>query len=193
MAEETLVAEPAKVPRTRRLTKKKASRAKKNPKKRTLEGIGPNIIKIKKIDGKMKKLFRKRAREYNSDEDHDNESSAVNGDDDSSELEEVAMDNGVSDDEENGVILPGITKFVEGCRAFRIAFRSIIKKSVPDDSLVSYLAVWFLFKTLDIFIKIALLCRVRCYRHTRSSLQKSLRKRRLRGRSRVMPRRKNSW
>lgn len=148
MAEKTLVAEPAKVPRTRRLTKKKASWAKKNPKKPTLEGIGPNIIKIKKIDGKMKKLFRKRAREYNSDEDHDNESSVVNGDDDSSELEEVAMDNGLSDDEENGVILPGITKFVEGCRAFRIAFRSIIKKSVPDDSLVSYLAVWSLFKTL---------------------------------------------
>ncbi|KAG2713877.1 hypothetical protein I3760_04G196400 [Carya illinoinensis] len=135
MAEETLVAEPAKVPRNRRLTKKKASRAKKNPKKPMLEGIGPNIIKVKKIDGKMKKLFRKRAREYNSDEDNDNDSMAVIEDDESSELEEVAMDNGASDDEENDEILPGITKFVEGCRAFRIAFRSIIKKSVTDDSL----------------------------------------------------------
>lgn len=192
MAEETLVAEPAKVPRNRRLTKKKASRAKKNPKKPMLEGIGPNIIKVKKIDGKMKKLFRKRAREYNSDEDNDNDSMAVIEDDESSELEEVAMDNGASDDEENDEILPGITKFVEGCRAFRIAFRSIIKKSVTDDSLVSYLAVWFLFKTGS-FIKIALLCRVRCCRRTRSSLEKSLQKRRLRGRSRVIPRRKSSW
>ncbi|KAF2288993.1 hypothetical protein GH714_023542 [Hevea brasiliensis] len=36
---------------------------------------------------------------------------------------------------EDDEIQPGITKFSEGCRAFRIAFKSIMKKSVSDDSL----------------------------------------------------------
>jgi hypothetical protein len=49
----------------------------------------------------------------------------------------VDVDKGVSDDEENGEIQLGITKFAEGCRAFRMAFSNIINKSVTNDSLVS--------------------------------------------------------
>ncbi|XP_041005977.1 RRP15-like protein [Juglans microcarpa x Juglans regia] len=139
MAERTHVAEPAKVPKKRKLGKKD-SKARKNTKKAMLQGIGQT--KVKKIDIKMKKLFRKRAREYNSDDDdgdHDNSSMAVIRDEDFSEEEKMEvdaeLDNILPDDEENGEILPGITKFAEGCRAFRLAFRSIIKKNVPDDSL----------------------------------------------------------
>lgn len=137
------LAEPAKVSMKRNLGKNKASKAKKNSKKAMLQSIGQNN-KVQKIDRKMKKLFRKRARRYNSDEDDDgddNNPTSVIRDEESSEEEEeqvaVNKDHGASDDDEIGEILPGITKFAEGCKAFRMAFRSIIKKSVPDNSLVS--------------------------------------------------------
>lgn len=52
------------------------------------------------------------------------------------------MNNDISDDEgENGDIQPGIAKFTEGCRAFRMAFSNIMKKNVSDDSLVSKMLV----------------------------------------------------
>ena len=149
MAEETHVAEPAKVPMKRNIGKKKGSKAKKKPTNAMmLQGIEQGK-KGKKIDRKMKKLFRKRAREYNSDEDEDDGDG--DGDDHvdkkpmpvirdeerpEEEGEDVNVDNGVSDDEEDGEIQLGITKFAEGCRAFKMAFSSIIKKSVTTDSLV---------------------------------------------------------
>ncbi|CAK8579028.1 unnamed protein product [Lathyrus sativus] len=37
--------------------------------------------------------------------------------------------------EDGDEIQPGITKFAEGCKAFKMAFKSIIKKSVSDDLL----------------------------------------------------------
>lgn len=118
----------------------------------------PQAQKKVKMDKKMKKLIRKRAREYNSDDDgaggdiqpgitdkdieeEDKES------DESSDDEEARgqdawnstvsdMNNDVSEDEGEDVeIQPGITKFTEGCRAFKMAFRSIMKKSVSEDSL----------------------------------------------------------
>ncbi|GLT72038.1 hypothetical protein SLA2020_440090 [Shorea laevis] len=143
MAEETHVAEPAKVPNKRNIGKKKGSKARQNPQKAMmLQGN-----KAKKIDGKMKKLFRKRAREYNSDEDDDdhhhvdnNPMPVVRDEECAGEKGEdvdmdVGLDNGVSDDEENDEIQLGITKFAEGSSAFRMAFSSIIKKSVTNDSL----------------------------------------------------------
>lgn len=124
MAKKTHVAEPAKFPKKRRLGEED-SKAKKNTKKAMLQGIGQS--KVKKIDIKMKKLFRKWAREYNSDDDdgdHDNSSMAVIRDEEFSEEEKMEvdaeLDNILPDDEENGEILPGITKFAEGCRAFRL-------------------------------------------------------------------------
>jgi hypothetical protein len=154
MAEETHVAEPAKVPMKRNIGKKKGSKARKKPNKAmTLQGIQQGN-KAKKIDRKMKKLYRKRAREYNSDEDDDdhhvdnNPLPVIKDDEEAEEVDvdvdvdvnvdvNVDVDKGVSDDEENGEIQLGITKFAEGCRAFRMAFSNIINKSVTNDSLVS--------------------------------------------------------
>ncbi|KAK7814508.1 hypothetical protein CFP56_003079 [Quercus suber] len=85
----------------------------------------------------MKKLFRKRARDYNSDNDEDDDERDVGSDCESEKEEEEAEDmyvngdNGVSDDEENGKIQPGITI------AFKMAFKSIIKKCVSEDALVN--------------------------------------------------------
>lgn len=134
--------------------KKIGSRNKKRPR---MTGGGGNKVKV---DRKMKKLFRKRAREYNSDDDDDEEEEAAApavGDestvslrspeedrdeefpeDEGGEGKDVNADVELSEDDENGEIQPGITKFTEGCRAFRAAFRSILKKSVSDETLVVY-------------------------------------------------------
>uniref|UniRef100_A0A2N9IQL8 Uncharacterized protein n=1 Tax=Fagus sylvatica TaxID=28930 RepID=A0A2N9IQL8_FAGSY len=154
MAEETHVAEAAKFPNKRKLGKRKASKSRKKP---NFDGRTSN--KPKKIDRKMRKLFRKRAREYNSDEDededdidndnddensmpvirHDVESEKEEADAEAEEGEDVNLngDNGVSDDEkeESNRIQPGITQLVDGSRAFRMAFKSIINKMVPHDIL----------------------------------------------------------
>lgn len=129
----------------------------------------PHGQKKVKIDNKMKKLFRKRAREYNSDDEEDEATvpatsvvrsvaSITNkkseGDDiesdDLSEDEGAAgqqktwnknatnmKNNHSSEDEgeDDDEIQPGITKFTEGCRAFKMAFKNIMKKSVSDDML----------------------------------------------------------
>ncbi|KAL4598736.1 hypothetical protein ACB092_11G078800 [Castanea dentata] len=145
MAEETHVAEPAKAQNKRRVGKKGGSKGKKRP--RMLEGMPQN--KPKKIDRKMKKLYRKRARDYNSDgddNDEDEEEERDVGSDGEAEKEgeeeeeeeglDVNGDDGNSDEgEESNRIQPGITMFVDGSRAFKMAFKSIIKKSVPEDAL----------------------------------------------------------
>ncbi|KAG6724768.1 hypothetical protein I3843_03G261700 [Carya illinoinensis] len=136
MAKKTHVAEPAKFPKKRRLGEED-SKAKKNTKKAMLQGIGQS--KVKKIDIKMKKLFRKWAREYNSDDDdgdHDNSSMAVIRDEEFSEEEKMEvdaeLDNILPDDEENGEILPGITKFAEVCFALQGPVLSAHKKLIAE-------------------------------------------------------------
>ncbi|XP_038888922.1 RRP15-like protein [Benincasa hispida] len=128
--------------------KKMGSRNNKRP--RMMGGSGNKV----KVDRKMKKLFQKRAREYNSeDDDNDEKAPMVEnerkvlvcshaeevGDEEFSEGEDegkdVNADVELSEDDENGEIQPGITKFAEGCRAFRAAFRSILKKSISDETL----------------------------------------------------------
>ncbi|KAL0000356.1 hypothetical protein SO802_014137 [Lithocarpus litseifolius] len=143
MAEETHLAEPAKAQNKRRVGKKGGSKGKRRL--RMLGGMPQN--KPKKIDRKMKKLYRKRARDYNSagddnDEDEEEEERDVGSGGESEKEEEEGLGvnghGGNSDEgEESGRIQPGITMFVEGSRAFKKAFRSIIKKSVPEDALVS--------------------------------------------------------
>lgn len=120
----------------------------------------PQVQKKVKMDKKMKKLIRKRAREYNSDDDGGDNNDILPGinnkvieeedkeSNESSDEEEAGgqdawnstvsdMNNDISEDEgEDGDIQPGITRFTEGCRAFRMAFRNIMKKSVSKDSLV---------------------------------------------------------
>lgn len=143
MAEEVHVPVAEKGPRKRKLGKK-GSKAKK--KLKVMPGSGEKV----KINQKMRKLFRKRAREYNSDDDeeelapseirgdmplsaHNNE--AEGGDSSEDGLDINSENEEFSDDEENGEIQPGIASFTEGSRAFKMAFKSIIKNSIADDAL----------------------------------------------------------
>lgn len=131
--------------------KKRKSGHKKgsNFKKKQKQFLG-NKEKVKKIDPRLKKLLRKKARDYNSDDDNEDETAHVSDDDNADSMDDdVGSDDGkekknlgieVSDNEDDDEIPPGITKFSEGCRAFRIAFKSISKKAISDDSLVSYAA-----------------------------------------------------
>ncbi|CAO2839303.1 unnamed protein product [Amaranthus hypochondriacus] len=102
----------------------------------------PETVKKVRISQKMQKLYRKRARDYNSDDDQDELAPESDGD----EIEDERDDfTGNSDDEtglgneedldEEREIQTGITKFAEGCKAFRVAFQNIMKKHVDDESL----------------------------------------------------------
>ena len=149
----THLAEAEKGPKKRKLGIKKSSKAKSKARRILAEKV--RYFKPKTIDNKMKKLYHKRAREYNSDEDEPGPATGAkdehylenDGGYSSEEAEEYGdqdgLDsnegNGVSDDEEDDTIQPGITKFMEGCRAFRVAFKRIINKTVQDDDLVSLL------------------------------------------------------
>nr|GLL34909.1 RRP15-like protein [Ipomoea trifida] len=126
-------------------SKKRSGKAKKKQK------MVPFNEKKPKIDKKMRKLFEKRARDYNSDEDDeddkDNEverSGKAKKKQKTDEFEEDSFDeegDGGEEDEvsedEGGELQPGITKFTEGCKAFRMAFRKLLKKtaSASDDVL----------------------------------------------------------
>lgn len=135
-------------PKKRKFGKRKNPKMMKKKVSHFPEGVGE--LKPKKIDRKMKKLFRKRARDYDSDEESEDKGEENDGDGDSSEAAEEhenqevnKEDNEFSDEDEAGEIQPGITKLTEGCRAFRMAFKSIIKKAVNDDPLVKISAVMF--------------------------------------------------
>ncbi|KAG0485862.1 hypothetical protein HPP92_009725 [Vanilla planifolia] len=101
----------------------------------------------KKPSKKMKKLFRKRSRDYNSDDEEEMKREVDldpgspggdlgNNDDDKSmdvlkdynESDEDAMDKASEG-------YQGIIKFAEGSRAFRMAFLSIMNKNLPNDPL----------------------------------------------------------
>ncbi|KAF6145141.1 hypothetical protein GIB67_013492 [Kingdonia uniflora] len=78
-----------------------------------------------KIDKRTKTLFRKRARQYNSDDEGENGSDAP---------DDVFGEKGGSEDE-GDEIQPGITKFSEGVRVFSVAFNAITRKNIPDVAL----------------------------------------------------------
>lgn len=102
-----------------------------------------------KVDKKMRKLFQKRARDYNSDDEGEdrqiqqsvratrvkklkkNDNKFDSGFSDISE-EENRVDEEASEDEE-GSIQPGIMKFTQGIKAFKSAFKKIVKKSGGED------------------------------------------------------------
>ncbi|CAN0824432.1 RRP15-like protein [Linum grandiflorum] len=129
----------------------KGGKARKKQKKQFPAGMMGE--RAKKIDPKLKKFLRKKARDYDSGSDDEEEveekkrdATAVVVDDDAAE--QVSGDgdglNDVVDEEEAsdkddvydvGAILPGITKLNEGCRAFSVAFKSIIKKNVSENPL----------------------------------------------------------
>lgn len=117
--------------------------------------MGQNRNKVK-VDRKMQKLFRKRARAYNSDDEDDekavaapavgeeskismrsyedkNEEEVYEGEEE--EEKDSIADGERSEDGESGDIQPGIARFTDGCKAFGAAFRSILKKSIADETL----------------------------------------------------------
>ncbi|TYJ09748.1 hypothetical protein E1A91_A11G161200v1 [Gossypium mustelinum] len=112
--------------RKRNLGKKKGNKA-KNKK-----------LKIKK----MRYLFEKRARDYNSDDEEeekeDTVEEAVSHDTPrgrGGDLSFEGSDDSEGEEQGGGEIQPGIMRFTEGVRAFRLAFKNIIKRNVADDSL----------------------------------------------------------
>ncbi|CAL9108878.1 unnamed protein product [Musa textilis] len=96
--------------------------------------------KPRKPSRKMRKLYRKRAREYHSDEEEESDEEPSSEEEESDRDLDVVDDDGCGgserDDEDDGEgAQHGITRFVEGCRAFRVAFMKIMKKHLPDDPL----------------------------------------------------------
>ncbi|KAL6554450.1 hypothetical protein OROMI_020123 [Orobanche minor] len=109
-----------------------------------------------KIDKKMRKLFQKRARDYESDGDEEDEPlqearRAVGVKDVFKKTEDEFEEDGFSDDgeeenerfdaeevseDENGRIQPGHVQFAEGIKAFKLAFKKIVKKSKVDEDVL---------------------------------------------------------
>ncbi|XP_074269725.1 uncharacterized protein LOC141592796 [Silene latifolia] len=114
---------------------KKPGNAKKM---KVIPGVGKKV----KVSKKMRKLFRKRATDYNSDSDGDKESEPESMDEEGNEKDSKSEqaygddaehdrgDDG-SDEEDHGPLF----KFVEGCNAFRTAFQKIMSVDADDESL----------------------------------------------------------
>ncbi|XP_039830768.1 RRP15-like protein isoform X3 [Panicum virgatum] len=100
-----------------------------------------------KPSAKFLKLLRKRARDYNSDDDEEEEEQEHppsprrrrrdddDGGDDDDDEEALSHSDQEEDDEEEGVSTSAVTRFEQGCRAFRVAFLKIMNKKLPDDPL----------------------------------------------------------
>lgn len=121
----------------------------KSKKKKLARSDEPVRRRANKPSAKFLKLLKKRARDYNSDDDeeeedgdqqeqrerpprrrpddHDDDEGGLSGDDE----EEAASSSG---DEAGGA--SGVTRFEEGCRAFRVAFQKIMAKKLSNDPLV---------------------------------------------------------
>ncbi|KAJ0968902.1 hypothetical protein J5N97_021779 [Dioscorea zingiberensis] len=141
MADAAVAPLPPAMDPTVRKRKTKSGKSQKSNKKR--KSIPMASKKPKKPSQKMLKLFRKRARDYQSDEEED---PADAGDEETlaessgEEEEHEELDAGDEDefsgseDDGDGAQL-GITKFTEGCRAFKMAFTKIMKKHLSNDPL----------------------------------------------------------
>ncbi|PKA58114.1 hypothetical protein AXF42_Ash019818 [Apostasia shenzhenica] len=123
---------------TEKMAKKGKFSKRSSKSNKKLKPLGGAVKKAKKPSKKMIKLFRKRARAYNSDEDEEETAP-----DAMQSLHEDSSDDGSegyngSDDEKEGDRYGthrGITRFTEGCRAFRTAFLNIMKKNLQNDPL----------------------------------------------------------
>ncbi|KAG2316443.1 hypothetical protein Bca52824_019565 [Brassica carinata] len=146
--EETHTAVSERGTRKRRVGAKNGGKS-KNKKQKTHPPSSDRF----KLTQKKKKLFQKRARDYNSDEDEEEDESNkapevtirekifsdanMGPNYDEVEEEEDGSDKDEnSDGEDHGEIQSGITRFGDndGCNAFKMAFKSIMK-SKGDDAL----------------------------------------------------------
>ncbi|RZC51038.1 hypothetical protein C5167_019458 [Papaver somniferum] len=150
---------------TRKVPTRRKARVNKNDKGKKGGGkvFRGSADKKVRVDKQMQKLFRKRARQYNSDEEEEEEeekeyekpahkrkaspmdrrpvnnevaasdgnSSGDEGENGSDADDEVKGDS----DDEGENIEPGITMFTDGCKAFKMAFSTIIGKKVSDPEL----------------------------------------------------------
>ncbi|XP_021733651.1 ribosomal RNA-processing protein 15-like [Chenopodium quinoa] len=119
--------------------KRRKSKPNKRPGIKRMKS-GPGMGKKDKISKEMKNLYRKRARDYNSDDDEDEaeldgEDMEAENDDNSDISDNEAGPNRGDDSDEEHEVRTGITRFSEGCNAFRLAFLSIIKKHTDDEAL----------------------------------------------------------
>lgn len=149
MAEVTQSVDVKNVGKKRKSGKKKGKMAKKR--QRMMPQGAENKVKV---DKKMRKLFQKRARDYNSDEEGEDEpfqqiagAIGVNrfkqtddefegGFSDDGEEENHGFEAEEASEDEYGEIQPGITKFTEGIKAFKLAFNKIVKKSGGDEDIL---------------------------------------------------------
>ncbi|KAL8478038.1 hypothetical protein ACS0TY_030080 [Phlomoides rotata] len=136
----------------RKQGKKKGKMAKKR--QRMMPKGGEHRVKV---DMRMKKLFQKRARDYNSDDEGEDEepfqqSSVAIGverfkknddqfeagflDDDDEEENRGLEAGGEASEDEYGEIQAGITKFTDGIKGFKLAFKKIVKKSGGDEDIL---------------------------------------------------------
>ncbi|KAK1259157.1 hypothetical protein QJS04_geneDACA010328 [Acorus gramineus] len=134
MAEETTTtARGSKRPR------RSNERKSRNKRERTMKGADETRAAKSAARSSMrfKKVYKRRAEEYNSDDD--DAAAGVERDDESDAGEEVreGEEIGGSDVDDDGEVevQQGITKFADGCKAFRVAFSKIMKKSVSDGLL----------------------------------------------------------
>uniref|UniRef100_A0A0A9DBG2 Rrp15p n=1 Tax=Arundo donax TaxID=35708 RepID=A0A0A9DBG2_ARUDO len=117
----------------------------KNKKKKLARSDEPLRRRSNKPSAKFLKILRKRARDYNSDDDEDGQLQQQQEDppsprrrhhddhEDEALSEEEEEEASSSGDESGGA--SGVTRFEQGCRAFRVAFLKIMAKKLPDDPL----------------------------------------------------------
>ncbi|XP_047945728.1 RRP15-like protein [Salvia hispanica] len=147
MAEATQSVDVKNIGRKRKSGKKKGIMAKKR--QRMHQGGEKKV----KINPKTRKLYQKRARDYNSDDTEEDEEpqqapSAVavdeskqigDGFDDGGDEEDEGFggeEEGEVSEDESGKIQPGIVRFSEGIKAFKSAFKKIVKKSGGDEDVL---------------------------------------------------------
>ncbi|XP_042007941.1 ribosomal RNA-processing protein 15-like isoform X1 [Salvia splendens] len=146
MAEATQSVDVKNIGRKRKSGKKKGIMAKKR--QRMHQGGEKKV----KINPKTRKLYQKRARDYNSDDTEEDEEpqqapSAV-AVDESKQIGDGFDEDGDEEDEgfegeeeevsedESSKIQPGIVRFSEGIKAFKSAFKKIVKKSGGDEDVL---------------------------------------------------------
>lgn len=151
MAEVTQSLDVKNLGRKRKQGGKKGKMAKKR--QRTMHQGGE---RKPKIDQKTRKLFQRRARDYNSDDEDEDEpleqaadAIEVDGqrknndkfevgfsDDGEEENEGLDEEEGEVSEDEGGGMQPGVVRFSEGIKAFKLAFKKIVKKSGGDEDIL---------------------------------------------------------
>lgn len=151
MAEVTQSLDVKNFGRKRKQGGKKGKMAKKR--QRTMHQGGE---RKPKIDQKTRKLFQRRARDYNSDDEDEDEPLEQAGDaievdgqrknndkfevgfsdDGEEENEGLDEEEGEVSEDEGGGMQPGVVRFSEGIKAFKLAFKKIVKKSGGDEDIL---------------------------------------------------------